>query len=86
MSEATTYHLACHCQAHVIRLDLPKDKPFGDPGVCDCSHCLKRRIIWATAPSGSMTIVRGSGKDGVETKEYHMGENSFRHQVSGVLD
>jgi len=81
MPETTTYHLACHCQSHVIRIDLPKDAPFDSPGVCDCSHCLKRRIVWVQAPAGSMTVIRGVDQDGSPLKEYQMGSKSVSHQV-----
>jgi hypothetical protein len=85
MSETATYHLACHCQAHVIRLDLPKDNPFDKAEVCDCSLCLKRRIVWMSVRGGSMSILRGVGKDGVKTKVYQMGSKTYHHQVSLAL-
>ncbi|KAK8849369.1 hypothetical protein IAR55_004701 [Kwoniella newhampshirensis] len=84
------YHIACHCQDNVLKLTLPINPETGAPlafdegGVCDCSHCLKRRIVWAFAPKGSMTIVRGMGKDGAApTQEYRFGAKSFSHHFCG---
>jgi hypothetical protein len=69
-------HLACHCQAHVLRLTLPAPPTGGD--VCDCSHCLKRRTVWFCAPANSIEVVRGFGDD---LAEYRFGSKSFPHKV-----
>ena len=77
-----TYHIACHCQEHVLTLTLPSEFDFTDNGVCDCSHCLKRRIVWGVAPKGTLEVVRGVGKDGAaELAEYRFGEKNARHKV-----
>ncbi|KAK4686959.1 hypothetical protein P7C73_g3163, partial [Tremellales sp. Uapishka_1] len=81
MAESHVVHLACHCQAHVLRLTLPSEpEPFTNNGVCDCSHCIKRKVVWGSAPPGSrFEIIRGVGKDGVELQEYRFGSKSFAH-------
>ncbi|WWD19979.1 hypothetical protein CI109_104452 [Kwoniella shandongensis] len=87
--QAKTYHISCHCQAHVLRLDIPNDtdtpSPFDQGGVCDCSHCLKNRIVWGFAPPGTVSIVRGLGKDGAANlQEYRFGSKSYGHSFCGV--
>jgi hypothetical protein len=85
-SPANVYHLTCHCQAHVLRLTLPEGAKFDDNGVCDCSHCLKRRIVWYSAPAGSLEIVRGCGKDGTEElNEYRFGAKNAGHKVGSPV-
>lgn len=79
--QTAVYHLACHCQTHILRLTLPLDGLFSNNGVCDCSYCLKRRIIWGRAPENSIEIVKGVGLNGVELQEYRYGAKSFAHQV-----
>ena len=80
--QTAIYHLACHCQTHILQLTLPLEGLFSDNSVCDCSHCLKRRIIWGEAPKGSIKVIKGVGTDGVELQEYRFGTKSFAHQVS----
>lgn len=80
--QTAIYHLACHCQTHILQLTLPLQGLFSDNGVCDCSHCLKRRIIWGKAPKGSIKVIKGVGMDGIELQEYRFGAKSFAHQVS----
>lgn len=87
MAEQTAvYHLACHCQTHILRLTLLLDGLFSNNGVCDCSYCLKRRIIWGLAPENSIEILKGVGLDGVELQEYRYGAKSFAHQVIQRFD
>jgi len=79
-SSPKVLHLACHCQTHVLRLTDPS---FEDVGVCDCSHCLKRRIVWGGAKQGTLEVVRGVAKDGAEDlTEYRFGNKNAGHQVS----
>jgi len=80
--QTATYYLACHCQAHILQLTLPLDDLFSDNGVCDCSHCLKRRIVWGKAPKGSLKVMKGVGSDDIKLQEYRFGTKSFAHQVS----
>jgi hypothetical protein len=86
-SDTKTYHLSCHCQTHVVALDLTTDKPFPENGVCNCSHCFKRRIVFATAPEGSARIVKGFGKDGAdELGVYKFGTMQYGQYVSDSRD
>lgn len=80
-----TYHVACHCQSHVLRYTVPADEAFTDNGVCDCSHCLKRRAVWILAPSGALEVVRGvngTGEGGKKLSGYSFGAKQSVHQVS----
>jgi len=82
--KTAVYHVSCHCQTHILRLTLPHEGLFSNNSVCDCSHCLKRRVVWAQAPAGSMQVIKGVGKDGVCLQEYTFGTKAFAHQVSLV--
>jgi hypothetical protein len=69
-----SYILSCHCQKNIVELTLPlpipapdHGTPFTDNGVCDCSHCLKRRVVWFFAPPGSVKVLKGGAADGSET-------------------
>ena len=75
---SSTYHLACHCQTHVLRLTLPPDQTLDTMGVCDCSHCLKRRIVWAMIPGKYVEVVRGVDEG---LLEYRFGKKAGCHQV-----
>jgi hypothetical protein len=81
--QTAIYHLSCHCQTHVLQLTLPREGLFSDFSACDCSHCLKRRIISGEAPKGSLKIIRGVGTNGVELQEYRTGTKTFGHQFCG---
>jgi len=84
-NQPAVYHIACHCQTHVLQLTLPKEGSFSHEfttGVCDCSHCLKRRIVWGRAPKGSLKVIKGVGTNGVELQEYVFGKKAYEHQVS----
>lgn len=78
----TTYHISCHCQAHILKYTVPEgEEPgFKGNGVCDCSHCFKRRTVWVFAPKGSLEVVKGV--DGLQ--EYRFGSKKSGHQVSHV--
>jgi hypothetical protein len=80
-----TYYLSCHCQTHVIALELPIDDPFPENGVCNCSHCFKRRIVFGCAPEGSTArILKGFEKDGAEELQiYKFGMMQYGQHVSG---
>ena len=81
--DSQVFHISCHCQKHILQLIAPAKDPFPEGGVCDCSHCLKRRIIWGFAPGNDVSIVRGVGKDGSEDlEEYRFGSKGTGHQVS----
>ena len=81
MTSDHIYHLSCHCQDHVLRLTLPSDKSvFEGIGVCDCSYCVKKRIVWGVAPPGSLTVVRGFGTDGKDLQGYEFGGKNCAHQ------
>jgi hypothetical protein len=80
--KTAVYHIACHCQTHVLQLTLPTEDLFSDNGVCDCSHCLKRRIVWGPAPKGSLKVLKGVGTNGVNLQSYIFGEKAYAHQVS----
>ena len=72
------FHLACHCQANILRITFPESvKPFEKNDVCDCSFCLKRRIIWAFAPEGSGKVLKGMDK----LQTYQFGNKTLYHQV-----
>lgn len=82
-----TYHIACHCQSHVIRYTVPTEEAFNNNGVCDCSHCLKRRTVWVMAPKGSLEVVKGvngSGEGAKKLTGYSFGAKKSEHQVSIV--
>lgn len=79
--QTATYHLACHCQTHILQLSLPREGLFRHTTVCDCSHCLKRRIVWDETPMGSIKVIKGFGKDSVELQQYSFGSKTFPHHV-----
>jgi len=52
----------------MLQLTLPTESLFNDTfdnSVCDCSHCLKRRIVWNQALKGSLKVIKGVGMNGV---------------------
>lgn len=76
------YILSCHCQTHIYLLNLPAGELEKEGVVCNCSWCLKRRIIWAFVPHDSLTLHRGAGKDGSEElTEYRFGLKVVAHKV-----
>ena len=84
-NQTAVYHLACHCQTHILQLTLPTVDLFNDTfgnGVCDCSHCLKRRIVWGQAPKNSLKVIKGVGMNGVNLQTYVFGKGAYTHQVS----
>lgn len=82
MSSKKIYTLACHCQTHVYRLTLPVNQLEKEGAVCDCSWCLKRRIIWAFVPRDSLMHHRGAGVDGTqELNEYRFATKTATHKV-----
>lgn len=80
--KAKTYHISCHCQSHILAWTTDAESAFTGNGVCDCSHCLKRRIVWIFALKGTLEVVKGVGKDGVDLKGYTFGPKQVEHQVS----
>lgn len=80
-----TYHISCHCQSHILAYTADPETAFAGNGVCDCSHCLKRRTVWIFAPSGTLEVIKGVGKDGDELKGYMFGAKQSEHQVSPSL-
>jgi hypothetical protein len=81
MSDTKQYILSCHCQSHIYLLNLPHGVLQEKGVVCDCSFCLKRRVVWAFVPGKSMVLHKGG--DGLE--DYKFGSKTANHKVSGHL-
>jgi hypothetical protein len=74
-----TYRGSCHCQAVVFSVTLPDiAHEKADNGVCNCSFCAKRAVIWAFAEPGALEFEKGL--DGM--KGYQFGTKSTTHYVS----
>ena len=85
--DTKTYRLSCHCQENVFELSLPLPSPslghgtpFDDNGVCDCSHCVKRRVVWYFVPRTAVKVIRGGES---HLKEYRFGAKRDAHKVGG---
>ncbi|ORX35141.1 hypothetical protein BD324DRAFT_634032 [Kockovaella imperatae] len=80
MSDDHTFHLSCHCQSNILRITYPADtEPFNKNQVCDCSYCLKKRIVWSIAPAGSVKVLRGFDK----LRDYQFGGKNMHHRWCG---
>jgi hypothetical protein len=78
MSDTKQYILACHCQSQIYLLNLPHGVLEEKGVVCDCSFCLKRRVVWAFVPGKSMVL----HKDGEGLEDYKFGSKTANHKVS----
>lgn len=85
MSGIKSYTLSCHCQTHAYRLTLSKSKIEEEGIVCDCSFCLKKRIVWAFVPQDSLVLTRGAGSEGSEDlTKYRFATKTAEHLVSSL--
>jgi hypothetical protein len=74
-----TYRGCCHCQAVVFSVTLPDvTHEQANNGVCDCSHCAKRAVLWAFAKPGALVFEKGLDA----LKGYQFGAKSTTHFVS----
>lgn len=82
---SSKYILSCHCQTHVYILSLPIGELERGAEVCDCSWCLKRRLVWGFYSPDSLVLHRGAGKNGApEIAEYWFGAKKSAHKVLQV--
>ena len=81
-------YISCHCQEHIVQLHLPEggslDADVIDQATTDdCSHCVKRRLLWYRVPDNvRVEVIKGFGKDGVELKDYQFARGRLNHQAS----
>ena len=76
------FHLACHCQSNILRVTYPEGtKPFAKNQACDCSFCVKRRIIWSIVPGGRTKVLKGF----TDLVDYQFGGKGLYHKVSWAL-
>lgn len=75
-----TYVGCCHCQRNVFQVTIPE---ITQAGVCDCSFCAKRGILWGFANKTKLMFTRGGQQDDVSV--YTFGTKQYEHKVSGAV-